>query len=169
MIDGLGDDATDIDVLGMSCEELLETMGEHDDVDHIEDVDVEEKRDTCPGTDTTTERFNKNTGENKLDPSTGYASRSIKLDAWAAANERNVYVLERYIREDPGYKIKNLHHVALADLKHEVSHYKVPIGLCFYYCLPHTSMGEVVTISTNDPWDCLLGEGVEKKIRIYSL
>ena len=35
------------------------------------------------------------------------------------------YVLERYIREDPTYKIKNLRHVALADLKHEVSHYKV--------------------------------------------
>ena len=35
------------------------------------------------------------------------------------------YVLERYIREDPAYKIKNLCHVALADLKHEVSHYKV--------------------------------------------
>ena len=35
------------------------------------------------------------------------------------------YVLERYIREDPAYKIKNLRHVALADLKHEVSHYKV--------------------------------------------
>ena len=35
------------------------------------------------------------------------------------------YVLERYIREDPAYKIKNLRHVALADFKHEVSHYKV--------------------------------------------
>ncbi|XP_023898886.2 uncharacterized protein LOC112010734 [Quercus suber] len=35
------------------------------------------------------------------------------------------YVLERYIREDPAYKIKNLRHVVLADLKHEVSHYKV--------------------------------------------
>ena len=35
------------------------------------------------------------------------------------------YVLERYIREDLAYKIKNLRHVALADLKHEVSHYKV--------------------------------------------
>nr|POE93681.1 coatomer subunit gamma [Quercus suber] len=35
------------------------------------------------------------------------------------------YVLERYIREDLAYKIKNLRHVALADLKYEVSHYKV--------------------------------------------
>nr|POE50539.1 hypothetical protein CFP56_00003 [Quercus suber] len=35
------------------------------------------------------------------------------------------YVLERYIREDPAYKIKNLRHVVLADLKHEVSQYKV--------------------------------------------
>ncbi|KAK9985848.1 hypothetical protein SO802_030799 [Lithocarpus litseifolius] len=35
------------------------------------------------------------------------------------------YVLECYIREDPTYKIKNLCHVALADLKYEVSHYKV--------------------------------------------
>ena len=39
------------------------------------------------------------------------------------------YVLERYIREDPAYKIKNLRHVALADLKHEVSHYKVFFNL----------------------------------------
>ena len=39
------------------------------------------------------------------------------------------YVLERYIREDPAYKIKNLRHIALADLKPEVSHYKVFVNL----------------------------------------
>ena len=43
------------------------------------------------------------------------------------------YVLEHYIREDPAYKIKNLCHVALADLKHEVSHYKVFYSLTGYF------------------------------------
>ena len=43
------------------------------------------------------------------------------------------YVLERYIREDPMYKIKNIRHVALVDLKHEVSHYKVFINLHSFY------------------------------------
>ena len=43
------------------------------------------------------------------------------------------YVLERYIREDPAYKIKNLRHVALADLKHEVSHYKVFFNLHSFF------------------------------------
>ena len=44
---GLGDDATQIDVTGDDFEELLDTMGEHEDVDHIEDVVVHENRDTC--------------------------------------------------------------------------------------------------------------------------
>ena len=43
------------------------------------------------------------------------------------------YVLERYIREDPAYKIKNLRHVSLADLKHEVSHYKVFFNLHSFF------------------------------------
>ena len=43
------------------------------------------------------------------------------------------YVLERYIREDPVYKIKNLCHVALVDLKHEVSHYKVFFNLHSFF------------------------------------
>ena len=43
------------------------------------------------------------------------------------------YVLECYIREDPAYKIKNLCHVALADLKHEVSHYKVFFNLHSFF------------------------------------
>ena len=36
-------------------------MGEHEDVDHIEDVVVEENRDTCPSPDLTPEWFTKNT------------------------------------------------------------------------------------------------------------
>ena len=39
---GLGDDATYIDVTRDDFEELLDTMGEHEDVDHIEDMVVEE-------------------------------------------------------------------------------------------------------------------------------
>ncbi|KAF3972683.1 hypothetical protein CMV_003830 [Castanea mollissima] len=207
--DGLGDDATDIDVTRDEFEERLETMGEHDDVDHIEDVVVEENRDTCPGPDPTPEWFTKNSWDNMFDPSpvmqaevsswtpgqqpmkgmvfatkfavrhalTWYALReNFKFKTEHSDSERlmvsceddscpwsvraicckgdNVwkiakckgphtcdkiqnahdgrmidsvflaYVLERYIREDPAYKIKNLRHVALADLKHEVSHYK---------------------------------------------
>ena len=43
---GLGDDATHIDVTRNNFEELLDTMGEHEDVDHIEDVVVEDNRET---------------------------------------------------------------------------------------------------------------------------
>ena len=43
----LGDDATHIDVTRDDFEKLLDTMGEHEDVDHIEDVVVHENRDTC--------------------------------------------------------------------------------------------------------------------------
>ncbi|KAL0012595.1 hypothetical protein SO802_007703 [Lithocarpus litseifolius] len=67
--DGLGDDATNIDVTRDDFEELLDTMGEHEDVDHIEDVVVEENRDTCPGPDPTPEWFTKNTWDNMFDPS----------------------------------------------------------------------------------------------------
>ena len=45
---GLGDDATQIDVTRDDFEELLDTMGEHEDVDYIEDVVVEENKETCP-------------------------------------------------------------------------------------------------------------------------
>ena len=57
----LGDDATHIDFTRDDFEEFLDTMGEHEDVDHIEDVVVEENRDTCPGPDPTLEWFTKNT------------------------------------------------------------------------------------------------------------
>ncbi|KAK9988918.1 hypothetical protein SO802_029157 [Lithocarpus litseifolius] len=67
--DGLSDDATNIDVTRDDFEELLDTMGEHEDVDHIEDVVVEENRDTCPGPDPTPEWFTKNTWDNMFDPS----------------------------------------------------------------------------------------------------
>ena len=52
-----GDDATQIDVTRDDFEELLDTMGEHEDVDHIEDVVVEENRETCPDPDPTPEWF----------------------------------------------------------------------------------------------------------------
>ena len=66
---GLGDDATYIDVTRNEFEELLNTMGEHEDVDHIEDVVVEENRDTCPDPDPMPEWFTKNTWDNMFDPS----------------------------------------------------------------------------------------------------
>nr|POF15809.1 hypothetical protein CFP56_18014 [Quercus suber] len=44
-------------------------MGEHEDVDHIKDVVVEENRDTCPGLDPTPEWFTKNTWDKMFDPS----------------------------------------------------------------------------------------------------
>nr|POF10192.1 coatomer subunit gamma [Quercus suber] len=66
---GVADDATHIDVTRDDFEEFLDTMGEHEDVDHIEDVVVEENRDTCPGPDPTPEWFTKNTWDNMFDPS----------------------------------------------------------------------------------------------------
>ena len=66
---GLGDDATHIDVTRDDFEKLLDTMGEHEDVDHIEEVVVEENRDTCLGLDPTSEWFTKNTWDNMFDPS----------------------------------------------------------------------------------------------------
>ena len=41
----VGDDATHIDVTRDDFEEFLDTMGEHEYVDHIDDVVVEENRD----------------------------------------------------------------------------------------------------------------------------
>ena len=58
---GLGDDATHIDVTRDEFEELLDTVGEHEEVDGIEEVLVEENRDTCPSPDPTPEWFTKNT------------------------------------------------------------------------------------------------------------
>ena len=66
---GLSDDATHIDVSRDDFEELLDTMGEHEDVDHIEDVVVEENRETCPGPDPTSEWFTQNSWDNMFDPS----------------------------------------------------------------------------------------------------
>ena len=173
-------------------------MGEHEDVDHIDDLVVEENRDTCPGPDPTPKWFTKNTWDNMFDPSpfiqaevsswtpreqpmkgmvfatklavqhvlTWYVVRenfSFKTkhldleklmvsceddscpwlvhvicckgdNVWKIAKCKGphtcdiiqnahdgrmidstflAYVLERYLREDPTYKIKNLHHVAL--------------------------------------------------------
>ena len=60
------------------------------------------------------------------------------------------YVLERYIREDPAYKIKNLRHVALAELKHEISHYKVFYSLtCIIFSIQHRDislLGSIIMI-----------------------
>ena len=64
----LGNDATHINIRD-DFEEFLDTMGEYEDVDHIEDVVVEENRDTCPGPDPTPKWFTKNTWDNMFDPS----------------------------------------------------------------------------------------------------
>ena len=66
---GLGDDATHIDVTRDDFEEFLDTMGDDEDVDHIEDVVVGENRDTCPPPDPTPEWFTQNTWDNMCDPS----------------------------------------------------------------------------------------------------
>nr|POE96213.1 exosome complex component rrp45a [Quercus suber] len=66
---GLGDDANHIDVTRDDFEEFLDTMGEHEDVDHIENVVVEENRDTCPSPDPMPKWFTKNTWDNMFDPS----------------------------------------------------------------------------------------------------
>ena len=66
---GLGDDATHINVTRDDFKELLNTMGEHDNVDHIKDVVVEENRDTCPGPNPTSEWFTKNIWNNMFDSS----------------------------------------------------------------------------------------------------
>ena len=57
----LGDDATHIDVTRDDFEKFLDTMGEHEDVDHIEDVVVEENRDIWPDQDPMSKWFTKNT------------------------------------------------------------------------------------------------------------
>ena len=49
--------------------QFYNTMGEHEDVDHIEDMVVEENRDTCLCPDPTPEWFTKNTWDNMFDPS----------------------------------------------------------------------------------------------------
>nr|POF18947.1 putative lrr receptor-like serine/threonine-protein kinase [Quercus suber] len=67
--DGLGDDATHIDVTRDEFEELIDIMGEHEDVNHIEKVLVEENIDTCRGLDPTSKWFTKNTWDNMFDPS----------------------------------------------------------------------------------------------------
>ena len=50
-------------------------------------------------------------------------------DGWMIDLAFLAYVLKRYIQEDLVYKIKNLRHLSLADLKHEVSHYNVFFNL----------------------------------------
>ena len=42
-------------------------MGEHEDVDGIEEVLAEENRDICPSPDPTSEWFTKNTWDNMFD------------------------------------------------------------------------------------------------------
>nr|POE60549.1 hypothetical protein CFP56_71167 [Quercus suber] len=64
---------------GDDFEEFLDTMGEHEDVDHIEDVVVEENKDTCPGPDPTLEWFTKNTWDNMFDPS---PVMQAKVSSW---------------------------------------------------------------------------------------
>ena len=64
---GVGNDTTHIDVTRDEFEELLDTMGEHEDVDHIEEVVVKENRHACPGPDPTPKWFTKNTWDNMFD------------------------------------------------------------------------------------------------------
>ena len=54
-------------------------------------------------------------------------------NGWMLDSAFQAYVLKRYIREDLKYKIKNLCHLVLANLKHEVSHYKVFFNLHFFF------------------------------------
>ena len=58
---GLGDDATHIDVNRDEFKELLDTVGEHEDVDGIENVLTEENRYTCPCLNPMPEWITKNT------------------------------------------------------------------------------------------------------------
>ena len=76
---GLGDDATHNNVTKDDFKELLNTMGEHDNVDHIKDVVVEENRDTCSGLDPTPEWFTKNIWDNMFDSS---QVMQAKISSW---------------------------------------------------------------------------------------
>nr|POF01638.1 hypothetical protein CFP56_74839 [Quercus suber] len=76
---GLGDDATHIDVTRDGFEEFLDTMGEHKDVDHIEDVVIEENRDTCLDPDPMLEWFTINTWDNMFDPS---PVMQVEVSSW---------------------------------------------------------------------------------------
>ena len=75
---GLGDDATHI-VTRDDFEELLDTMGDHEDVDHIKEVVVEENRVTCLDPDPMPEWFTKNTWDNMFDPS---LVMQAKVSSW---------------------------------------------------------------------------------------
>ena len=55
------DDATHIDVTRDEFKELLDTVGEHEDVDGIENVLTEENRYTCPSLNPMPEWITKNT------------------------------------------------------------------------------------------------------------
>ena len=75
----LGDDVTYIDVTRDDFKELLDTMGEHENVDHIEEVVVEENIDICLGPDPTSKWFTKNTWYNMFDPS---PIMQAKVSSW---------------------------------------------------------------------------------------
>ena len=75
----LGDDVTYIDVTRDDFKELLDTMGEHENVDHIEEVVVEANRGICLGPDPTSKWFTKNTWYNMFDPS---PIMQAKVSSW---------------------------------------------------------------------------------------
>ena len=75
----LGDDVTYIDVTRDDFKELLDTMGEQENVDHIEEVVVEANRDICLGPDPTSKWFTKNTWYNMFDPS---PIMQAKVSSW---------------------------------------------------------------------------------------
>ena len=59
--------------------QFYNTMGEHEDVDHIEDVVVEENRDACLCPDPMPKWFTKNTWDNMFDPS---PVMQVELSSW---------------------------------------------------------------------------------------
>ena len=75
----LGDDVTYIDVTRDDFKELLDTMGEHENVDYIEEVVVEANRGICLGPDPTSKWFTKNTWYNMFDPS---PIMQAKVSSW---------------------------------------------------------------------------------------
>ncbi|KAK9991229.1 hypothetical protein SO802_026214 [Lithocarpus litseifolius] len=87
--DGLGDDATNIDVTKVDLKELLDTMGEHEDVDYIEDVVVEKNRDTCTGHDPTPEWFKHCRPMISIDATHLYGKYKGKLIIAMATNANN--------------------------------------------------------------------------------
>ena len=81
---GLGDNATHFDVTRDDFKELLDTIGEHENIDDIEDMVVEKNRDTCPSPDPTPKWFTKNTWDNMFDPS---SVMQVEVSSWTPGEQ----------------------------------------------------------------------------------